>query len=502
MAVRTARCPFCNSTFPLPAKPSGKLQCPRCDETFAWKSEATLDSPVPAIDAVIAPPLGEPSQLIPPRPPFSNGRIAAVVLGVMLIMALLGGAYAWRTVLLRRSFDFQLPKTQALSVPVIARVALGAYVLAMVAAVVWGWNQRERAKRAAGQSETWTSRFGIPVFALLVLVGVGLAIVVIQTRPVRGPRPTDPSDPQSVPAVLPSHLAGLGYLPGDVNLVAAVHVAECAQTPAGRQFLKRFHLRGETWGLDTLEKWTRVKLHDIDHAVLGVSLKSLIPRVTLVVRTIQPYDLPGIVDELNARETKIDGKKLYRFELPKMAREAYLWASDDRKTLVLTWPDDAAKTLPSTPYEGMAQFSLPLQAFISREIDPAAEKQPVQVWAACHVEKWQDSPAQLLVLLRMLSPEEWETLALTKTLGLWSQLNESATVNLAFQAHDAQAALKLHQALAKEEKRLPFVKTEGTAKPIFEELGQNLQTTQQGEWLKMETSVSAETIEKTLGRGE
>ncbi len=428
---------------------------PRCDETFARQSESSQEF---SLERIASPTAGEPAQFMPPRPPFSNGRIAALVLGVMLLMALLGGAYAWRTVLVRRGFDFQLPKTQALSVPVIARVALGAYVLAMVLAVVWGWNQRERAKRAAGQSEPWTSRFGIPLLALMVLVGVGLAIVVIQTRPVRGPKPTDPSDPLSVPAVLPSRL-------------------------------------------DTLEQWTSVKLHDIDHAVIGVSLKSLIPRVTLVVRTIQPYDLPGVVDELKARETKVGGKTLYRFELPKMAREAYLWTPDDR-TLVLSWPDDAAKTLPSAPHPGMGQLSLALQSFISKQIDPDAEKQPVQVWAACHMERWQDSPAQLLVLLKMITPEEWETLALMKTLGLWSQLDDSARVNLAFQAADAQAALKLHQALAKEEKRLPFVKTEGMAKPILEEMGENLQTTRQGDWLKMETSVSAETIEKTLGKRE
>src|SRR5260370_9991439 len=172
----------------------------------------------------------------------------------------------------------------------------------MVLAVVWGWTQRGRAKGAASQASRWTSRFGMPLLALMVLVGVGLAIVVIQTRPVRGPRPTDPSDPLSVPAVLPSRLAGLGYLPGNVNLVAAVHVAECSRTSAGQQFLKRFHIRGETWGLDTLEQWTSVKLHEIDHAVIGVSLKSLIPRVTLVVRTIHADDLPGVVGDLKARD--------------------------------------------------------------------------------------------------------------------------------------------------------------------------------------------------------
>src|SRR5262249_49339129 len=135
MSAQTVRCPYCNSAFPLPAKPSGKLQCPRCDETFAWQSEGALEPRASSFGSIASPPLGEPAQPLAPRPPFSNAKIAALVVAVMLVMALLGGAYAWRTVLVRRGFDLHLPKTQALSVPIIARVALGVYVLVLVVAV-------------------------------------------------------------------------------------------------------------------------------------------------------------------------------------------------------------------------------------------------------------------------------------------------------------------------------------------------------------------------------
>jgi hypothetical protein len=157
----------------------------------------------------------------------------------------------------------------------------------------------------------------------------------------------------------------------------------------------------------------------------------------------------------------------------------------------------------------MGQLSLPLQAFITQQIDPSAGKQPAQVWAACHVENWRDSPAQLLVLLQVITPEEWETLSSIKTLGCWAQLEEGATLHLAFQVNTItyvgdlpkadNAVSKLRDNLMRGGKRLPFIKADGLAKPIIQELGENLEVSQQGDWLKLESKVSAETIRKTLG---
>src|SRR5262249_3776863 len=151
------------------------------------------------------------------------------------------------------------------------KVALGVYVGAIILAVIYGWNRSER-RRKSGQVESWSQQYGIPLLGLAVLGIVVVAIVLIQTRPSRQPSVNQPADPASVPAVLPSQLAGLGFLPGDVNFIAAVHVAECSRMPAGRQFLERFHLRGDSWGLSTLQKWTSIRVRDLDHAIIGVSL--------------------------------------------------------------------------------------------------------------------------------------------------------------------------------------------------------------------------------------
>jgi hypothetical protein len=498
MPSQTVNCPYCNSAVLVADNPHGNLICPRCEESFPLPSTENFAGRSDFQTDQSAQEASVPAGPNPNKPSFSNKRIAALVLALMLFMGLIGLAYAWRTVLVRRTVDLKSPKTQSLEIPVLVKVALGVYVGAIILAVIYGWNRGERTRKS-GQAEPWTKQYGIPLLGLAVLGIVVVAIVLIQTRPSRQPSANQLSDPASVPAVLPSQLAGLSYLPGDVNFLAAVHVAECSRTPAGRQFLERFHLRGDTWGLSTLQKWTSVKVRDIDHAIIGVSLKTLIPRVTLIVRTIQPYDLPGVVDELKARETKTDEKTVYRFELADMGREAYLWPADE-KTLALSWPDEAVKSLPSSAFGGMGQLSLPLQSFITQQIDPSAREQPAQVWAACHVENWRDSPAQLLVLLKIITADEWETLSSIKTLGCWGQLQEGAKLHLAFQSVNEQAAGKLREALLKGGKKLPFIKADGLAKPIIQELGENLEVNQQGDWLKLESKVSAETIGKTLGK--
>ena len=62
------------------------------------------------------------------------------------------------------------------------------------------------------------------------------------------------------------------------------------------------------------------------------------------------------------------------------------------------------------------------------------------------------------------------------------------------------AVSKLRDNLMRGGKRLPFIKADGLAKPIIQELGENLEVNQQGDWLNLESKVSAETIGKTLGK--
>src|SRR5438477_130966 len=71
----------------------------------------------------------------------SNKGLALLILGVMIAMALLGLIYALRTEAIRRSYDFHLPKSKAISIPIDVAFPLGLYFLALIAAWFRGWNR-------------------------------------------------------------------------------------------------------------------------------------------------------------------------------------------------------------------------------------------------------------------------------------------------------------------------------------------------------------------------
>src|SRR5258708_6144701 len=172
MASQQMSCTYCNCSFSAPSEPSSRIQCPRCDETITRPlAQATQAGGNLSPSGTSFPDLDQP---IATKPALSNRQIGLLIFGVMVIMASIGLVFAWRTVGVRRGFAAALPKTQALSVPVFVRVALGVYVLVLVAAILRGWNRRERVP--GSQPESWLGRFATPALALFVLLGVGLAL--------------------------------------------------------------------------------------------------------------------------------------------------------------------------------------------------------------------------------------------------------------------------------------------------------------------------------------
>src|SRR5947209_5113719 len=101
MNTAVLACPFCNAEVPVaPGLPSGpKVTCPRCGEAFALR-QPTTDVRRPGLVANNAPAthLAPTSSPIPqlPRPSkrSANRRVAALVVGVMVLMAGLGLTYA------------------------------------------------------------------------------------------------------------------------------------------------------------------------------------------------------------------------------------------------------------------------------------------------------------------------------------------------------------------------------------------------------------------------
>jgi len=476
-------CPYCNSPVPPPpgAQPGQRIACGRCGETFPYRGTETAFTAEPP--PVPLPPLSEP--IAPHR--FSNRGIALAVLGVMAAMALLGLAYALSTQALRRSYDVTLPKTRAIDVPLVARIALGLYVAGLVGAIVWGWNRSERAAGAA-RKRSWSERLSVPGLAALALIGIGLALLAIQARPVRPP--LEPPKAK-VATVAPADLPALGYLPDDTDLILAVHMAELLDEPTGRDLLKRVGL-GTPGGPD-LEKWTGLKLDDIDHAVLGLKLDGdLLTRFTLVVRARGPIDQQHVRDLLKTTARQdVDGRPVYPFVLetglPVLAKVgASAWFADDR-TLVVAKTFDR---IPLTPKTGIDHLRPALRQVIQERMGPSA-----QLWVAAHTDSWDGLNFILRLAISDHLDQGADTFKKVRTLALWLTTGDDVTLRGAFDCADEDAARALAAYLEPTNRKgfraLFDAPDEG---PMARELIDSLKTTQQGTWVDLQAKASAEAV--------
>lgn len=481
-------CPYCNTPAAPPpgAAPGQHIPCPRCGESFPYRGPADDDavtaSPPPP---TFAPP-AEPAA--PPAPRrFSNGQVAFLVLGVMAAMALLGLAYALNTQMIRREYDVKLPKTRAIDVPLFARVALGVYVAGLAGALVWGWNRGERGPGGAA-ARPWTSRLSVPGMAVLALIGIGLALVAIQTRPVR---PGLDIDKLTVKAVPPAELAALGYLPDDTDLIVGVHVAEALNDPVGRDLIRRVGLGGA--GAPDLEKWTGLKLDDIDHAALGLKLDDeLLTRFVLVVRARRPIEGQRVRDALKAGvKQEVDGRTAYPFVLetglPLLAKvNVSAWFADER-TLVIAKTFDR---IPRTPKTGLDHLRPELRQVIKERMGPSA-----QVWAAAHAESWEGLNFFLRTGLTDYLGQGADTFKKVRTLGLWLTADDGVTLGGAFDCADEDGAKALEAYFTpKDGKGLKALAARPDAGPLAREFVGSLKATQHATWVDLQAKASAEAV--------
>src|SRR5437870_1517427 len=71
-----------------------------------------------------------------------------------------------------------------------------------------------------------------------------------------------------IPMMPPAKLAGLGYIPADVDFLAGIHVAELMDQPDTAQILSDLRAQG-AFDLVQLARSTSLKLEDIDHIILS-----------------------------------------------------------------------------------------------------------------------------------------------------------------------------------------------------------------------------------------
>jgi hypothetical protein len=356
-----------------------------------------------------------------------------------------------------------------------------------------------------GWSKRSTALLVLGVMVTMAAAGLTLALLTQGYRRAHDhPQPPDEGASRGR-VVAPADLRGLGYLLPGTDVVVGLHVAEAMQDPAGRAFLGRFH-PADLWhgradnqagpDIGSLEQWTGLSLDDIDHVVLGLSIKGrLIPRMVLVVQTRWRYDAEKVRAALKASRSPEPGRPLYRFQKPPL--EAVLWFAGERTLLVGLSPDDL-REVPDVPRPGVDHLAAPLQAMLKERMGSGG-----QAWVIGHADDWDKTSAKLP--LAGMSKEGQQALENVRTFGAWLQFGEGLTLNESFRCRDARSAEELERYLVPpEEERKPIKLLGGRpeTEAVARELAGTLKAARQDEWVTVQAKASADTVRQALEQRE
>jgi hypothetical protein len=515
MSRDLSSCPFCNAELPLPERGTpGNATCPRCGEALPFRSSEPggstgITASLPPVPSEV--PVADPS----PRR-WSNRAVAGWVLAIMGAMMVLGFVYAQMTVQQRRDQDTQLPQRlgrrsifMALpedspplarlviliaNIPMVGLLGSLAYVVALIVYLV-------RTLRRVPRPQSGIAVGGsITLICLLSLVGLlYLGAITVKTRALLGETPPAPPGPvddptSAVHAFRPAELPGLGYLPPGTNVVVGIHVAEALAEPAGREFLTQFRVRSIDLGMSDVEKLTGVKLHDIDHLVLGMRVSDdFPPQAVLVVRTRRPYPEAEVVANLQAGgETARGKKKLYRFAVEKLLLRLVLWCPNPNTVVVAVQPEDLDRVSDNGDHLPQAVRDL-LKKRMGRG---------TLVWVAGDVETWTALERALAFPWIKLPRQELTLVTKLRTFGVWLQLDRGVALHQWLDCADDAGAGALENYFSRRKpEEIDSLKVLGSrpgAEMIARELARSWKMERAGTVVTTEASASAEAVRRAL----
>jgi hypothetical protein len=343
------------------------------------------------------------------------------------------------------------------------------------------------------------------ILTVMVVMAAASLMLALATEKYRraNDRPSPPPDEGAprVRVVAPADLAGLGYLPADTDVIAALHVALALQEPAGREVLRRFRLEALVRGrpedgrelAGDLEHWTGVAVDDLDHVVVGLKVAggAIPPRLVLVAQTRRRYDEDKVLTALKAKrvaETK--GRRLYQFHLDQRLPEAVLWPAGDH-TLVVTLTAGQMAEVPDLPQPGATHQAAPLQEVLRTRLGLGA-----QAWVVGHADDWERTT------LAFVPKDDRAALDRVRTFGVALQFGDGLTLTGAFHGADAAAAKRLEERLAPAEggarKTLPLLGGRAGSGPVARELARTLAATREDAWLTLQAKVDPQTLREAL----
>lgn len=426
----TLSCPYCNSLIALPPTSLGQpFFCPRCGEAFPERLLTGTRTGIPATRT------SETGAVA--RTGWPNWAVAVVTLVGMALIALMALTVFLLTQEMRRQHDVLIvkPPRGRQGFERIFRENLWVFVIILTWAVslvlVIRWRKGFEDELPTAQPAPSPSRRGLMKTLVGLWCGVGLvlalgAALAVWNRPSPSELPPSISPHHVTP---PAKLPTLGYLPADTDVIAAMHVADAADTPTGKDLFTQLSAPLLPTPAN-VEKWTGMTPAELDHVVLGARFVPglLLPRLVIVVKTLKPYDRDKVVAALRKAP---------------WSTSAYRLATED--VIILGFASADLEAVPETPRAGIDHLSEPLRDFLEERLTKGS-----QLWLIGHVAE----PAPILQMIpdKSLSEQERNLLKDMSAFGFGVQLGTDATMQGQVECRDSAAAAKLDKYLARWEK--------------------------------------------------
>ena len=336
---------------------------------------------------------------------------------------------------------------------------------------------------------------------MCVMAAIGLAFAW-GTTSLRRSRDhmADQTDPETIHRVVlaPGALPGLGYIPGDVNVILGVNVAEAAGQEDSLRFLHAVRSLSGIPAGPKLEGLLTQLWDQLDHVILGVRLEDqLLPRFTLVLRSLRTIDKDAVLKALKAEHKEHGKRSIYSFPLEFVGIDGTLWIADEH-TLVITRAPTDLDPVPLKLAPGTDRFNSDLQAVFKADL-------PIGVlfWVAAAT-RHGDQLLAPLVQLGYVAPSDAAGLSPLQRLGVWFRIEKKLAMEANAECRDEQAATKVKAYLAQHGlasgQAIPALEAKEQWQRLAAQLKQSIKVEQKNSNLKLEAACNLDAFLEAVAR--
>ncbi len=336
---------------------------------------------------------------------------------------------------------------------------------------------------------------------MAVMGGIGFAFAWYTTATRRSrDRMADQTEPEMIRRVVlaPAALPGLGYIPGDVNILLGLNVAEAAGQEDSLRFLHAMRTLAGTAAGPKLHSLLTQLWDQVDHVILGVRVEDkLLPRFTLVVRSLRTIDKEAVLRLLKGQRKEHGERSIYTFPLESVGLDGTLWIADDH-TLVITRAPVDLDPAPLKLSPGVDRFNSDLQEVFKDSLPTG-----VLFWLAAAT-RHGDQVLAPLVQLGALAPADAATLTPLQKLGVWFRVNKKLEMEATADLSNEQAATKFREYLAQRGlasgQAIPALEGKEQTKRLAGQLKESLKLEQKDSQLKLSASCTMDAFLEAVAR--